>query len=409
MWAESSDIHIITYKKFCSKLKSVIFLDWPILCVELWTSKKTAKRDVVTIHLLFVDTSWLFLYFFIYTWALNTINDLNRPRTFFFHWCYCWCCVQCSVFSKVRATIRWCTHTEPNAILRLVYLWCVDGTLRNVQKYRKKSAHVHGNTKRAKMPRVFEHNVFCLILSFLIPYRIVNIPAIEITITTMPIICATSARHSVLLFFLSSPLCFLRLQFLLLFSVRCWLSNALLSFSISFISSISISFHFVLRSCAGCSVNPLSFDGSFHFIHRKWVRKGNEEDMSAVYDNDEWFFSHMLTCKCITLQRIGHIQWKWSKNIMFPLEIVITFDPSKFTNVSLQIWWFDEVFKFRYVARIIHANMMYVAKASPRQSVQWIPFGFGDCSTFSRTHRIEGDFSCGSTKNAIELALNASK
>lgn len=84
MWAESSDIHIITYKKFCSKLKSVIFLDWPILCVELWTSKKTAKRDVVTIHLLFVDTSWLFLYFFIYTtWALNTINDLNRPRTFF--------------------------------------------------------------------------------------------------------------------------------------------------------------------------------------------------------------------------------------------------------------------------------------------------------------------------------------
>lgn len=44
-------------------------------------------------------------------------------------------------------------------------------------------------------------------------------------------------------------------------------------------------------------------------------------------------------------------------------------------------------------------QMMYVAKASPRQSVQWIPFGFGDCSTFSRTHHIEGDFSlCGSTK-----------
>lgn len=180
---------------------------------------ENGERDVVTIHLLFVDTSWLFLYFFIYTtWALNTINDLNRPRTFFFlsYWCYCWCCFFSSSHS-IKYGWQFAgiyTGTECNTSIDVPMV--TYETYREIPESERETkkhanAHVHGNTKRVKIP-----SVFCLILSFLIPYRFVNIPAIEITITTMPIICATSSCGTLLSSSSLRLLYFLRLQFLLL-------------------------------------------------------------------------------------------------------------------------------------------------------------------------------------------------
>lgn len=158
----------------------------------------------------------------------------------------------------------------------------------------------------------------CLILSFLISYRMWNIPAIEITITTMPIICATNSRDNfsflyyffflfscsfclfrshllcVVFVFSSSSICICSVWYivvvtlLLVIECRCFFfffySSMLLLLSF-FLLILHFDFDFILvHCCSKCLVCFFSFDGSYTFSSSNvYVCKGNEEDMSAFF------------------------------------------------------------------------------------------------------------------------------
>lgn len=165
----------------------------------------------------------------------------------------------------------------------------------------------------------------CLILSFLISYRMWNIPAIEITITTMPIICATNSRDNFSFFYyffflFSCSLCLFHSHFLcavfvfssssicicsvwyivvvtllLVIECRCfffffWFEYVASSFILSFNFAFRLRFHFssLLLQMSGVL---LFFRWVVHFffierirVQRKWRRY-----VSIFLQTEDWF------------------------------------------------------------------------------------------------------------------------
>lgn len=211
------------------------------------------------------------------------------------------------IFSILAAVFK--IYVRKNALL------CgAMGFLRNLQKYttnvKKKTLKgrreeerkntrlykAHRKTSTSSGLHAFHFTMFCiLILSFLIPYRMWNIPAIEITITTMPIICATSSRDTLrifshffsfvlfvpLYFSLSSFFQFNSLLLLLLLTLCILCVTVLFGFRMRFFVVVECScdssrfwfrFHFILLLRFTCIC--LLMGRSFILIYRKCMRKG---------------------------------------------------------------------------------------------------------------------------------------